>query len=113
MRAETTDLVPEARVTGAVPAKALRPRASVKSFAGVADLAEHPGAQDGAQPGHAGDDLGVGVGVERFGDGVVERGEVVQRGAQESEQASSLFAHRGLDERRLVQLFAAQVRQDR
>jgi hypothetical protein len=53
------------------------------------------------------------MGVERFGEGVVEPGEVVQRGAQESEQASSLFTHRGLDERRLVQLFAAQVRQDR
>jgi hypothetical protein len=60
-----------------------------------------------------GDDLGVGVGVERCGEGFVEPGEVVQRGAQESEQASSLLTHRGLDERRLVRLLAAQVRQDR
>ena len=50
---------------------------------------------------------------ERCGEGVVEPSEVVQRGAQEAQQPSSLLAHRGLDQGWLVQLLAAQGRQDR
>ncbi|MGW4411807.1 hypothetical protein ACWEJ6_47855 [Nonomuraea sp. NPDC004702] len=66
LRQETTRLRPEARVTGADPANALRESGAGEAGAVVADLSQDPRAGLVGDAGETGDDLVVGVLLERL-----------------------------------------------
>ena len=74
----------------------------------VADLGEHPGAGQCAEPWEAGDDPGVRVQVKRLGDGVLEVGGGGAGGVELAEQGQGLPAHGVLDERELAHLAGAE-----
>src|SRR5690348_5532967 len=74
----------------------------------IADLGEHPGAGECAEPWEAGDDPGVRVQAKRLRCGALE---VIGRGAggvELAEQGQGLPAHGGLDEGELAHLPGAE-----
>ena len=76
----------------------------------VADLGEQAGTGERTEPGLAGDDRRVGVGLEVLGDG---GGELVGVGAgrvELAQQRERLTAQRVLDKRGLVQVLGAEYR---
>ena len=74
----------------------------------VPESTEDPGTQDRAQARKAGEDGGVGVGEVGLLEGVLERGDVVDRGVQGPQVGPRLVGHSGLHRLGLTQLGAAQ-----
>src|SRR6185312_4338617 len=68
----------------------------------IADLGEHPGAGECAEPWEAGDDPGVRVQVKRLGDGVLEVVGGGAGGVELAEQGQGLPSHGLLDEGELA-----------
>ena len=68
----------------------------------VADLGEHPGAGQCAEPWEAGDDPGVRVQVKRLGGGALEVIGAGAGGVELAEQGQGLPAHGGFDEGELA-----------
>ena len=104
---------PEARVMGAVPAKARETAGGREPGGVVTDLAEDPCREDGTQAGRGAQLLGGVVTVELGGHGHLEGGDRGLHRLDHVDQSAHGVAERGLDRRRLAQSRLVEVLQDR
>ena len=104
--------MPDARVTGAVPANALRALASANRVRSSPISPRIRAPEHGAQAGEAGQDGRVGVLRERLAERVFQLDDVGHRGVEGAQVRERGLAHGLLDQVGLAELLGAQPGQD-